>query len=256
MKKIIYNIFNIAFLASLVLFTSCDADVATSKSQEISRTGVAGSLARFSVVDNYLYVVDNSDLKMYDVTQSNNPTFIKSVNVGQGVETIFPFAGKLFIGSQNGLFIYNINNDGTPEYISEYQHFTSCDPVATDGQYAYVTLRSANECNLNGGIDVLEVIDVSDIQNPRMMNQYQMSGPLGVGIRNNVLFVCDDAAGLKIFDAQNAPDLTPITTLDIEARDVIMLETTALVLTSEKIFQVDYSDLDNIQIISSMRIEV
>ena len=255
MKKKIFNIFNIAFLVGLMVFTSCESDV-VSKAPDVSSTGVAGSLARFSVVGNYLYVVDNTNLNMYDVTQADNPVFVKTVNVGQGIETIFPFAEKLFIGSQEGLYIYNIANDGTPEYISEYIHFTSCDPVATDGQFAYVTLRSANECNLDGGIDVLEVVDVSDIENPIMMKQYDMESPLGVGIRNDVLFVCDDAAGLKIFDAQNAPNLTPITTLDIEARDVIMLETTALVLTPNKIFQVDYSDINDIKIVGSMRIEV
>ena len=83
-----------------------------------------------------------------------------------------------------------------------------------------------------------------------------MEGPLGVGIRNDVLFVCDVEAGLKIFNAQNAPNLTPITTLDIEARDVIMLETTALVLAPNKIFQVDFSDINDIKIIGSMRIEI
>jgi len=257
MKKIIINLINITFAIGLITLMSCESDI-VSKSPDAmgSGTGVAGSLARFSVVGDYLYVVDDFSLNMYNVTQANNPTFVKTVNVGQGVETIFPFAGKLFIGSASGLFIYDIAPDGTPEYISEYQHFTSCDPVATDGEFAYVTLRNANDCNINAGINVLEVIDVSDIQNPVMLMQYEMQSPMGVGIRNDILFVCDVDAGLKIFNAQNSPYLTPITTLDIEARDVIMLETTALVLAPNKIFQVDFSDINDIKIVGSIRIEV
>lgn len=257
MKKITQNIINTFFLLSLIAFVSCESDIITKSPDAIaSGTGVAGSLARFSVVGNFLYVVDDNSLIMYDITQANDPTLVKTVNVGLGVETIFPFAGKLFIGSENGLFIYDIAPDGTPQFISEYQHFTSCDPVATDGEFAYVTLRNTNDCNINAGINVLEVVDVSDIENPVMLMQYDMQGPMGVGIKNDILFVCDVEAGLKIFDAQNAPHLTPIKTLNIEARDVIMLETTALVLAPNKIFQVDFSDINDIKIVGSIRIEV
>ena len=252
MKNILY----ISLLISSMTLLGCLGDQAVPKVPS-TNTGVGGSLARFSVVGDFLYVIDNTDLKMYNVTQAENPRFIKSVNVGRGIETIFPFGGKLFIGSQNGLFIYDILSDGTPHFISEYVHMTSCDPVATDGNFAYVTLRSVNECGFQNAVDELHILDVTDIENPQVQNIIQMEGPLGVGVKNNVLFVCDGDAGLKIFNATNAPDLTPITTLEnIPARDVIVLDTTALVLTSDKIYQVDYSDLNNIQIISSMRIEV
>ena len=66
------------------------------------------------------------------------------VNVGSwNVETIFPFKDKLFIGSQNGMFVYNINNADNPSLVGQFSHVQSCDPVIADDDYAYVTLRTA-----------------------------------------------------------------------------------------------------------------
>lgn len=259
MKKILQNIFKATFLvATLFLMTNCQDDASLPKTIPTSDTGVGGSLARFTVVGNYLYVVDNTNLQMFDVSETNNPTFIKSVDVGRGVETIYPFGGKLFIGSQEGLYIYNINADGTPSYISEYQHFTSCDPVATDGQFAYVTLRSQTDCNFGNGVDVLDILDVSNLENPYLIARYEMESPLGVGVDGETLFVCEVENGLKVFDVTNKVDIQTIKHFeDIEARDVIVLDNkTVLVLTPDMVYQLDYSDLTNIKVISSIAIEV
>lgn len=260
MKKIFYNILKASFLfAILLLMTNCQNDGLSSevKIPTGSDTGVGGSLARFTVVGNYLYVVDNTNLQTFDVSQPDNPTFITTVNIGFGVETIYPFGGKLFIGSQEGLFIYDINTDGTPSYISQYQHFTSCDPVATDGQFAYITLRNQTECNLNG-LNVLDILDVSDVNTPTFIARYEMESPLGVGIDGETLFVCEVENGLKIFDVSSKQNIQIIKIFEnIKARDVIILEDkTALILASDMIYQLDYSDLTNIKVLSSISIEV
>jgi hypothetical protein len=48
---------------------------------------------------------------------------------------------------------------------------------------------------------VLDVIDLQNIANPVLLKSYPMTEPYGLGIDNKTLFVCDGAAGLKIFDA-------------------------------------------------------
>ncbi len=50
----------------------------------------------------------------------------------------------MFLGSTNGMYIYDISAPDTPKYVSELQHVTSCDPVVVDDKYAYVTLRGGN----------------------------------------------------------------------------------------------------------------
>lgn len=260
MKRLIQNIFKATlFVATLFLMTNCQDDSSAEvKAPSAGDTGVGGSLARFTVVGDFLYVVDNSNLQMYNVQEENNPTFIKTVDVGRGVETIYPFGGKLFIGSQEGLYIYNINTDGTPSYISEYQHFTSCDPVATDGQFAYVTLRSQTDCNLGNGVDVLDIIDVSNVESPFLIGRYEMESPLGVGVDGETVFVCEVKNGFKVFNVADKRNIQMIKHFEnIEARDVIVLEDKMiLVLTPDMIYQLDYSDVTNIKVLSSLAIEV
>ena len=68
---------------------------------DAASTGKGGSLARFTIAANHLYLADFSTIEVYDITGT---TAIKknSVNVGFAVETIFPYKDKLFIGSRDG----------------------------------------------------------------------------------------------------------------------------------------------------------
>ena len=58
-----------------------------------------------------------------------NP-FSNKLQVDWQVETIYPFKDKLFIGSNNGMYIYDINSSpGNPVKVGEFTHARSCDPV-------------------------------------------------------------------------------------------------------------------------------
>ena len=98
-------------------------------------------MARFSIVNNYLYTVNNSQLTSFNITTANNPVKTATQTVGWNIETIYPFSNKLFIGSMTGMFIYDISNPATPVAQGQFTHVRSCDPVIADGNYAYVTLR-------------------------------------------------------------------------------------------------------------------
>ena len=45
------------------------------------------------------------------------------------------------------MLIYDIAEDGTPTYLSAFEHWTGCDPVVVSDNKAYVTLSSG--CGLN-----------------------------------------------------------------------------------------------------------
>ena len=148
-----------SLLIYLVFLLSCDSSSDFSfggnfsgdvqMSGESSGTGIGGSMARFTIRDDYLYTVDSYDLKTFDIRDRLNPKITSEVNLGWGIETIFPYGENLFIGAQSGMHIYGLENKEEPNYISSYEHVTSCDPVVVQDSYAYVTLRGGSECMLS-----------------------------------------------------------------------------------------------------------
>ena len=140
--------------------------------------GQGGSLARFKIVGSYLYVVDYSDINIFDISNLEEPVVLDDVQVAWDIETIFNQGDVLFIGGRQGMYIYDIKNPAKPEFISEFRHGTACDPVVVDGDYAYVTLKGGNFCgNTESG---LYVVDVSNLENPELKVIYPMVGPNGL----------------------------------------------------------------------------
>lgn len=212
-------------------------------------TGKGGSMARFAVVGDYLYTVDNASLNLFDISNAADPQPERTVPVTFGVETIFPFGDKLFIGTQTGMQIYDISNQAAPQYVSHYEHVVACDPVVTDGRYAYVTLRSGTACRQ--AINQLQVIDLQDIKKPTLIQQYNMKNPMGLGIDNDLLFVCDD--GLKVYDATDAMALQLIYHFDVKAYDVIPVDGRLLLIGSDGFYQYQY-DAENLTLLSKIDI--
>jgi hypothetical protein len=208
--------------------------------------GTGGSMARFTLADNYLYTVDAASLRLFNISNLTNPVEEKTIPISWNIETIFPYEQMLFIGSQTGMYIYSIQDPSQPEFISQFRHAQACDPVVVDGDYAYVTLRGGNLCGATES--ELDVIDISTIENPKLVASYPMEEPYGLGIDNDVLFVCDGKAGLKIYDA--ADPLNIDTTLahydNINAFDVIPLGEVLLMIGIDGLYQYDYSNIKNI----------
>jgi hypothetical protein len=181
-------------------------------------TGKAGSLARFAILGQTLYTVDEQSLRVFDLQNPALPVAGKEVPLGFGIETIFPQDHYLFLGTQSGMYIYDVATPATPQRVAFYQHMISCDPVVVEGRYAYVTLRTGRTCG--GGIaNVLEVIDLSNLSRPTLVRSYPMTNPGGLGVENNRLYVCDD--GLKVFDTSKTPALTQLQHFSTTITDVI-----------------------------------
>lgn len=255
------NIHPFLYSLSLVFLTllagSCSSDASFStKASQPSTTGQAGSLARFAVVDNYLYVVDIDGLKQYDISEQPKMTFVRDVPMENGVETIFAKPPYLFIGTQTGLYTYEISSNGGLDFVSHYAHIISCDPVVADDRYAYVTLRSGNAgCQGWASINQLQIISIEDITRPQNIMNYDMSFPKGLGIDDGTLFICDDNH-LKIYNAADPYNLLPIKEFqDIKPNDIIPLGDLALVISSTSLYQYDYSDLNNIFLVSQFGLD-
>ena len=213
--------------------------------------GVGGSMARFALMNDYLYTVTESNLNVFNITSTNDPQFSNKVNIGWGIETIYPFKNRLFIGSNTGMFIYETTNPNIPSRVGQFAHARTCDPVIADDKYAYVTLRSGTTCQ--GFTNQLDVLNIENLNNPWLVKTYALTNPHGLSKDGNTLFICDGAEGLKIFNAQNVNDIKQLKQIrSMDAYDVIAFNNVALVVAKDGLYQFDYSNLDNIKLLSKI----
>ena len=219
--------------------------------------GVSGSMARFVLVDEYLYTASSNVLSAIDLSTLSKPVKRGETQVPILIETLFAYGSNLFIGASNGMYIYSISDKANPSYVSTYFHLTACDPVVVKDNYAYVTLRTGNTCS--GWENLLQVVDLSNIYSPTMVASYTMSNPHGLAIQGSTLFLCDGAAGLKVFDATeiNAIGNNLIRQYnDIQATDVIPFNGHYLMMIgSNGLYQFDFEDVNNIKQISVIPVE-
>ena len=250
------NIYILSLFLSLFLF-GCQGDQFTENVSSVNPNGKGGSLARFTVVGDRLYTIDNDQMRIFNIDESTDPTFEQTVDLINGVETVFPYNNYLYLGTQTGMLIYDISNPSAPAYVSMYEHVQACDPVVVQGNYAYVTIRSGTTCRNTVQIDQLEVIDISNPTSPFAVNQYQLENPYGLGIDNDLLFVCDGNAGLKVFDITFTPQEIQLLHQfeDINARDVIPYNGLLMLIAEEGFYQYEYKPSGEMELLSLIEVE-
>jgi hypothetical protein len=171
------------------------------------------------------------------------------------METMFILNKTMFLGSTSAMYIYDLSYLPSVTYLSQFTHFRSCDPVIADDKFAYVTLKVGGNCGR--GQNLLEVFDITNLKNPILKNTYQMTSPQGLGKDDDILFVCDGDAGLKVFDASKPdiqlPELARFS--DINAFDVIPVNNNLFLIGEDGFYQYDYSDLKNIVLLSKIKIQ-
>lgn len=216
-----------------------------------SAAGISGSMARFTLLNNYLYTVTDNALNVFNISQPENPVFSNKVNVGWGIETIYPFKNRLFIGSTTGMFVYNASNPAQPVQLGAFSHARTCDPVIAEDNFAYVTLRSGNLCG--GSINQLDIVNIQNLPSATRVKSYPLTNPHGLSKAGNTLFICDGQSGLKLYDAANVTNLKLLHTVTgINAYDVITVNGIAIVVAKDGLYQYDYSDLTNVKLISTI----
>jgi hypothetical protein len=250
------NMWNNTFEDSFGPTTASDAGGGTN--------GTGGSMARFTLTNHFLYIINQSNLYTYNVDNVTTPVYQATNNIAWGIETIFPYGDGLFIGANNGLHIFTIGQDGTPTYDATLDHVWSCDPVVVENDKAYVTLRSANAggwgFNCAGAVtNSLEIIDVSNRKAPVRLATYDMTYPMGLGISDGTLFICDGQDGLKVFDAttwQDIPNKQLAQLSEMQATDVIVLSKSHVIMMGDDgLAQYDFSNVSQPQLLSTIQLK-
>ncbi len=222
--------------------------------------GKSGSMSRFTVVNDYLYVVTPSELKVFGVSNCDMPVALGTqtfMNLNTGAaEMITSHNDLLLIGSTGGMSIFGTTDPTNPDFLSTFEHVRACDPVAAQGNNAYVTLRNSqdNPCGpfWNNQLDVL---DISNPRNPVLLSTTSMYNPHGLGIDGNLLFVAEGDMGLKIFDATvpaeaGRKEIAHFSNMN--GYDVIAMNGVLTFVGRDGIAQYDYTNPRNIELLSTI----
>lgn len=197
MQKINMRVITAAFFLSATLWFSCSKDSDSVVSGNVA--GTNGSLSRFITYNNFLYLVNKNNLLTYDISNPV-PVLKKTTEIGFNIETIFEYQGKLFIGSNNAIFIYSLANPEQPARVSQFNYFIpGKDPVVAIDSVAYSTTR-----NFNGQGGNLNIVNIKNLENPVSEGNIFIPDPYGLAVNGNALYVCNGSNGISIFNRSNA----------------------------------------------------
>lgn len=232
-------------LAIVTIFSSCSSD--SEVFEDFSGQGKGGSMARFTFLKGYLYVVDEGSLKTIDISQADNPKVLSEISLDVTVETIYPYENYLFLGTVFGMYIYSLENGPVPQFLSVFEHAYACDPVIVVNNTAYVTLRSNTDCAT--GPDRMEVVDVTNLSYPRLLKTIDMMNPHGLAASDTLLFVGEGSNGLKVFNIKDRANPIEFDYFeDIPTYDIITnYSRKELIITGENgVYQYNYQKPDSI----------
>ena len=191
----------------VVFLYSCEKNAATTAS---TQTGKGGSITRFTIAKNYLYVVTNHYLSVYSLSNPAQPEMVHTSELNYDIETIYPYNNYLFLGTRTGLYVYSIDTAAAPSLIGLAQHARSCDPVVVNDSVAFVTLKSSGGCG--PAVAGLYVHDIANIMNPVLKTTVPLPDPTGLGIQDSILYVCCGGEGMKVFNIKDPYSPTLIST--------------------------------------------
>ncbi|PWS27601.1 hypothetical protein DHW03_08415 [Pedobacter yonginense] len=229
----------------------------SSNNSSASTSGQGGSMARFTLMNDYLYTVGMNNLSLFDIKAAANPLFVKTINLAGGVETIFPYENKLFIGTNSGMHIFSTADASNPVKLSTYSHIFACDPVVVQGKYAYVTLRTGNNCRQAS--NQLEVVDIEDPTQPKQIAVYAMQNPHGLSVSGDNLFLCEGNFGIKSFNIINPykiGDNLLQTLSNVKSFDVIAGPKSLIVTGADGIYQFNAADPKNLRQLSIIKVQM
>ena len=235
----------------LLLITGCEKSTFDTSSNSGNQNGTGGSLARFTLAGNYLYVVEETTLKTFDVSAPANPILKNTLVIGNNIETIYPYKNNLFIGSQLGMFIYSIANPAEPKLSGSALHVRSCDPVVANDTAAFVTLRSGSFCGAPA--DGLYLYNITNLFSPQLVTTVNLATPFGLGLKDSILFVCQGANGMSAVNIKsiNAPVISQTIT-GSNFMDVIPYGDLLICYVTDGIALYDISNTSNIQFIKKV----
>ena len=204
------------------------------------------------VEGDYLYVLVGEILRVVSLQSPSGPVTVKEVSTGDIAEAMYIDASVLYVGSPTGVTLIDITDPANASVLSNVTHEWQCDPVVADNGIAYVTLGDRGG-NCVGGLNQLDILDVSNLQAPSLLASYPMSNPHGLAIEGLTLYVADGYSGIKVLDVTDPLNVTTIDSLTGRSyQDVIVSNNILFAMGSSGIDLFDVSNTQQIQLKSSI----
>ncbi|PHS00033.1 MAG: hypothetical protein COA68_07470 [Oceanobacter sp.] len=229
-----HKILTIIF-ASIAL-TACQTDGGSSDSgtsSDIDSGAIAGSTAALTFQNGNFVVLDRSTVKSYFFPEDGPVELNDTIHVWNA-ETIFPEGqSSLYVGSDFGVTILDINDAGKFTFVGEATHIASCDPVIVDGTTMFLTLRTTNNCTTATGLNTLMIYDVSDPTAPLQLSSLAMNGPYGLAKSDNFLWVCTEEGLAKVSVSDPLAPALVTTYPETQCNDIIIRTPSETIITSD-----------------------
>jgi hypothetical protein len=101
----------------------------------------------------------------------------------------------------------------------------------------------------------LDIVNIANLASPTLLKIYDMAEPKGLSKDGNHLFICDGKDGLKVYNAADVMNLSLIKQINsITPFDVITQDGIAIVVADEGIFQYDYTNINDIKLLSKIEV--
>ena len=231
-----------------------ESTITASQSRNLSDGFFSGSsetssTTRFTITEDKLFVLAMGQLTEYDLSNGSEPSVLSSQFLSINPETLYPFNEYLFVGGTNGMNIMDISQSPA-RHISTFDHANSCDPVVANEKYAYVTLRGGNRCN--GFTNQLDIIDISNVFNPILIQSHPLTSPRGLTLLNDHVYVCDGSEGIKVFNVTRDNRGVRMEGYDaLYAQDVLPVNEDVIVVSGNNgIYQLSVKDGEQPSLIS------
>lgn len=242
------NAFSVLLL--LLIFSGCSKD-----QNQSFENGQSGSITRFVVHNDYMYVLNLNEVKTFSLSDPDNPQLVNVLSTDYGLETIIIYDETIFIGSTNALYILGIDQPDSPELLSKNERggffLEGCDPVVVKDNFAFSTIKIiSNICGTINAESALIVYDVEDKLNPVFIGQYPLNQPNGLGYKGDYLLVCDEGSQMvEVFDISNPyeVELTDYSFGVSDPVDIIIKGEQAIISSKKEFRFYDISDLSDIR---------
>jgi hypothetical protein len=209
-------------------------------------------LGFFTITGNSIYALNNKLLKIY--TLDSGVIHFKTSVVLQGSSQndgkALAATGSTVIAGET---LYNASLHDSQLQGTNVNYYSACDPIIFKNNFAFTISRSGSECY---GYDELRVIDISDPASPNSVFNLNIETPYGLAIDNDMLFTIAGNNGLKVFNIQDPANPTLIKDYpDIDGTYVSAESGIVIVRNSNSLQQYDYSDINDLKLLSTLSIQ-